>query len=1043
MRTGIRFTCLNIGDPLLGQTWEYKTLTGVDAVEQKLVDMFYVANSLRVTDVIDTVNVGFDSDGLPCTPSTGVNGDLWPLARRLEVYRTNILKYKLNLVLEVEFPTVVVDENVELYADYVVSLIRKYPWVNAWQVMTQPEALDEAGMVRCSPLNYVRLMRRIFVDGHLACPDVKIGGPGILEAITEYVNSETLDVDGALVHSGWLATATGEFYGTSPQFSEIGKNGFLDYVDFFAFQGRQNYQELNFGVYQQVITKLRRGLVAQTKRTGGNLNIPFLSTYQGHYADRSNFTDMQLQGYRDLREYMNAFAVNVVPFKAQLVDEFHDPDDTSTQPNYMGILYYYLTNGRKPAYTQFKFILELLSDYTRLADNTISVKNKRPYEEDQLLTSVMLMNADGSKLCTIIYPVLERDVMSPKPRYTTVVLKGGLNRKYHLPDGTNATVMNPVDIVLKNYDFVVVTEEVEAQAVVTEDLKTEVSARFAEYRRYATELLQMIPDTYPKGVPDVNFVKLLRSAAVELGDSEYERSILEDNMYLQTAHGDAIYNNFGAMINVKWQKRWTEEQYRAIVSGIIESLLAGATKQSITKAIKLFTSFEVKVYELFSDYEHYGLTTDSSYENQYTFTVEIEKPIEDTMNVDDLYSDVTNVVNIVKPAHTIPVVMIVLVGSEDYPDWYEQRYGRRFSDSDEHLEVLETNDVSNTFGWKHAAYDVVQKTSTSTTAGLNGVLPLGPRYTLADLDRTLVVNNVAEHYAKPLDDWLPEGIFSYADAVTKHPEDVLVDAYGEFLEREVRYGWRMPENVFHANGWTSPGLTNVNVYGLSYLLRDELQELFQIWYDEQFRSASETLEVLGEFNLVEAYHPVVEDESITVDLNFHELKFGLVPGDPRAMYTFGGQPLTTVGNHLYGVRSRLRDELLATLNITHDEQYARALDSVVTEGLLESNDVFLKPFEATTTDAELVNVEVYQLPTADLDGELATMVAEETAYVSNSVYQQQCPFTTWSPTTSRTTFSATTGSRFGTLHLQEKFSMKLFTIDAAGNEVVLQQSMMM
>ena len=46
---------------------------------------------------------------------------------------------------------------------------------------------------------------------------------------------------------------------------------------------------------------------------GTNLNVPYFSTYQGHYADKSNVTDMQLQGYRDLREIMNAYSVNVVP----------------------------------------------------------------------------------------------------------------------------------------------------------------------------------------------------------------------------------------------------------------------------------------------------------------------------------------------------------------------------------------------------------------------------------------------------------------------------------------------------------------------------------------------------------------------------------------------------------------------------------------------------------------------------------------------------------------------------------------------------------
>lgn len=920
MRTGMRFTCLNNGDPLLGQTWEYKTLIGVEAIEQKLTDMFYVVNSLHVTDVIDTININVDASGQLYVGDSGVNGSVWPFKRRMELYRTNVLKYKINIVLELEFPTVVVDSNVDDYANYAVQLMRTYPWVKCWQIMTQPEEFDSAGMQRCSPLNYTRLLRRIFTDAHAELPDVKIGGPGILSAITEYVDSAMLNFDGEVVHSGWLATASGEFYGTGSQYTEIGKNGFLDYIDFFAFQGRQNYQELNFSVYQKVITSLKQGLIAQTKRNGGNLNVPFFSTYQGHYADRSNFTDMQLQAYRDLREYVNAFAVNVVPFKAQLIDEFHDPDDVTSDPNYMGILFYYLANGRKPAYTQYKFMLDNLNEFTRLADNTISVKNKRPYEDDTALTSLTLMNDAGTKIATVIFPVMERDVMSANPKYTTVALKSGLNRKYYLPDGTNAMIMKSVDIVLKNYDFVIVTEVIDTQIVATDDIKAEVAERFTQYTRYASELMRMIPDTYPKNVNDTNFAKLLRSVAVELGDGEYERKILEDNMYLQTAHGDVIYNNFGAMIGIKWQNRWTEEKYRTIISGITESLLTGASKASITKAIKLFTSFDVHVYELFSDYAHYGLTTADSYDNQYSFTVEIEKPIDDTTNIDELYTDVSDVVNIVKPAHTIPIIMIVIVGSEDYPTWYEQRYGRKFSDSDELTTIFESNNVSNSFGWKHEAYDLVQRTSTSTAAGLNGVLPIGPRYTLTDVERELFADVELEHYVSAVDNWTPMPMFSYTE-LFKRPVDELVDACPEFIETEVRYGWRVASNVFRTNGWTSTGLVNSNVYGMSYMLDDESLDVFEAWYAEQFKHAQDDLSVFAEFNVVERYAGAVNEVNSIVDLELHELRYGLVPADPRAMYTFGGQPLTTVNNHAYGVRSRLRAEQLVEPRFGFSESF--------------------------------------------------------------------------------------------------------------------------
>jgi hypothetical protein len=48
VQTGIRFTCLKNGDNLLGQTWEYKSLLGVEAVEQKVKDMFKHVDNCKI-----------------------------------------------------------------------------------------------------------------------------------------------------------------------------------------------------------------------------------------------------------------------------------------------------------------------------------------------------------------------------------------------------------------------------------------------------------------------------------------------------------------------------------------------------------------------------------------------------------------------------------------------------------------------------------------------------------------------------------------------------------------------------------------------------------------------------------------------------------------------------------------------------------------------------------------------------------------------------------------------------------------------------------
>ena len=83
MKTGIRFTCLENGDNLLGQNWTYKTKTGVEAIVEKVADMFEHVSNLNITYVIDKLVIGKDKTNSLYLPNTGINGNLWPITERL------------------------------------------------------------------------------------------------------------------------------------------------------------------------------------------------------------------------------------------------------------------------------------------------------------------------------------------------------------------------------------------------------------------------------------------------------------------------------------------------------------------------------------------------------------------------------------------------------------------------------------------------------------------------------------------------------------------------------------------------------------------------------------------------------------------------------------------------------------------------------------------------------------------------------------------------------------------------------------------------
>ena len=911
----MRLTYLAVGDPLLGQVWQYKTLDGVEAIEQKLQDSFFLMDKLNVTDVIDTLYIGLDELGALTLPNTGVNGSVWPMIRRMECYRTQLQRFEnMELLLEIELPTVVTDMNRQRYTQLVLDVIAMFPWVKRWQLMTMPEMLDSAGMLRCSSINYVRMFRAIAEEVHTNYPNVEIGGPGILQGITDYVNSEYADAEEQVWHTGWLAEATGELYSVDPEYDDVGPLGLLDLVDFFAFQGRQNFQELNYTIYQDIIKKMRAGLVTQAQRSGVNFNVPFLSTYQGHFADKGNYTDMQLQAYRDLREYANAWAVNVVPFKTQLVDEFFDEENPDAVKNVYGIVYYYLGNDRKPAWMQYQFLLTVLQEFTKLPPSILSVRNKRPHEEDPNLAYIMLMTDDEAKLATVIFPKTERDVLSAKAVPQRVALKAGLNRKFYLPDGNSGVLTEPVDVVLKNYDFVVVIEVLDDGLEVTEDLYNDVTHRLAFYKRYTDELLSMLPSTYPREAFDTGVYNMLRTVALELGDGAMEKEILRDNYYLATAHGDMIYNNFGALVDLPRRATWTDDEYRRIVGGLIEALLRGATKASVQRAVSLFTDLEVHVYEMFKDYEHAGLSREQSFDAQYAFTVEVHKPIDAKLNVDMVTADARMAADITRPAHTVPIVMIVLTGDEDYKDWYDERQGRPFAEADDALFLPTIRLSGNQFGWKANGYELVFRTANTTDQQpqwpkANGVLPLGPRHTLFAVDHNDISVEWTENAPRPTEQLLVEPVIE-AEEVVGHPTEEMTRE-PIIIAREQKFGTRIWPSTLRTLGGLPSGLdlrVNQAPVGFGYILNDDknwlrLSAAFEETVSKQILD-DVTLDVAVTMTDEVVSKPTDDEMVMSISTEFAEQRFGYVVDDFSLM-TNG----RAVNMHRAAVRYKLADDM--------------------------------------------------------------------------------------------------------------------------------------
>jgi len=1011
MRTGIRLTCLKNGDPLLGEVWIYKNLTGEEAIQQKLNDLFIHINKLKFTDVIDTIQINKNANNQLYVGNSGINGDLWPMEKRMDTYHQLCGEYNLNLILEIEFPTAVTDLNVNSYAQYAVNVINTYPWVKRWQIMTEPESRDESGVMKCPPYLYVQLIKYIYEIIHTKYNDIQIGGPGICLGVSDYVNSEYI-VDGETFHNGWLATATGEYYGVDENDDDIGPSGFLEYIDFFAFQGKQNLDSMNYNIYTDVIERMKKGLVSQAQRNNLIFDVEYLSTYQGHYAESGNYNDLQLQAFRDLREIINAYKANVIPFKTQLVDEFFDPEDVDAVKNVYGLLYYFLGNTTKPAYDQYKFLLTKLEDYTQLADNTYNLNNKRPFVMSDDLHSVMLMNREKTMLCTVIFPAHERQVLTKNPSYTTVTLKPAVNREYYLPDGMHGVLQNPLDITFQQYDFVFVEEAVSLEVHVDESVLKEAQKRMELYSHYAKEIMELISDDYTKDVYDgTNFPKLVHSLAVELGDTEYERQILEDNMYLKTAHGDAIYNNFGAMLKLPWRKDWSEEQYRTVVSALIESLLKGATKSSIEKALKTFTTFDVHIYELFKDYKHYGMTKEMHYENQYSFVVEVEKDLESTIDTEKLYDDIRLVTDIVRPAHTIPIIMVVLVGKEDYGDWYENKYGIPWKDSDVEDWKLLFFEETNKYGWKANNYDLVFNPNKHD---LNSAHVIGPKYTLHDIDyvHSFITEDVK--YSLQGEDELFHINAFYEENYEREIKE-NVDFHSLLLMTENKYGIRpYISNTLITNLGKTYGTNNDNnfVTGFMYAITDSDHYESWIKYEEdKYILKNDEVFFHTSFQLNEdKFEPPIDEKSWNSSIFFEEVKFKYRVG-PHVLHTFGNN-----NTHLNTFKTAFQERM--------DDDYMR----------FDMQMPFEEEKYVPKNDECIINI-----PTSIFEDTYVHKTDELTSFETERTFEEEDFKYKFHNHLLRTNLSTTnTYTTSIETKVKESCSIKLFTIDS-GVENIIQE----
>ena len=740
MITGFRLSHLADGEPLLGRAWEYKDKTGIDAAVKRLEDEFFNASYIGFTYVIDTIIPMVNGDGDFTLENNGLHGDIWTLDKRLKEYQRLCYACHFNMVLEFQFPVEVTASNVNKYADFIMSVIVKYNWIKFWQIGVRPDKKYITGNYNCSPRFYVELMRNIYPKVKAYDNSILLGGPGVLDCFDTYVNPEH-----STPHISWLNDAMGDNYTEEDEELEIiGMKGFTQYIDFFAYQGKYQSASLSYNKIDSLIQTLKSSIYTHIGKY-----LPMFTTWQGRQGDANDSESSRQQAYYDMRELLKSLKVGTTPFICELTDYY--PDSSAYlgkfDPNRLnyGLFTWYMS--QKQVYNIILFVMQALSEYDIVYKDSTHV-----YEKNENVDCITFRRTADNVVykATIIWS-------KTYAAETVVLLPASYQREYQILNGQKTTITNETQINLSGPTFVIVYERIEEISVDTDFITYCVEKKLQFQKDSVNQMMSELPSSYNREITDTNVYRLLRTLAVEMANAKLEMELIKKDLYLDFAREEAIYENFGALIKLKKKNTWSYEKYRRLVKGVTKSLLSGATLQSVTDALQLFTNFKVSIFEMYNHTEKYIDYIQAGVFPKWSFIIELEKPIDDPTSQSDLESDAFTVLRIVKPAHTLGLLIISLVGEEDWKSQYYDKNKVLWETMDESGFEMEFESLSieQKFGWRAPNYTGNFQPGVYSNQPLlnNGVL-LGPRYVLFDIaefdvdlikgDKYIVPNKVQE-----------------------------------------------------------------------------------------------------------------------------------------------------------------------------------------------------------------------------------------------------------------------------------------------------------
>jgi hypothetical protein len=385
-----------------------------------------------------------------------------------------------------------------------------------------------------------------------------------------------------------------------------------------------------------------------------------------------------------------------------------------------------------------------------------------------------------------------------------------------------------------------------------------------EWEQILYEMLYMLPSSYNKDVQDTNYYKLFRALALELSDVAIKIQEIQKNAVLNTASGNFIYDNFGSLVRLRRREEWDDEKYRGLVKGVIKSLIAGPTKESMISAFKSFFNFKANVYELFKD-KNLPFDIPDGVNKKFTFIVEMEIPVELMYDELNISKDSEYLINIVKPAHTLSILFRTYVAEENYSKHYSvDKKIHQWTNECLDLKVKEyiNNLIKNTFEAEKAISGKSEDEFSNTVRGMTNAKYLENIYDGGNDSSVNPIQSAKYNYLQYLKSINPCDVLIYPI-----PNAILIEIKNDFnniksIDSFFNTNFKTFDSIIESLSSDFVGASNVNDEVKEYFLEKLNPFVVKATYDNMTGYEKNILQNLEQEAFNQTY--VLEEEMITI-----------------------------------------------------------------------------------------------------------------------------------------------------------------------------------